>query len=89
MKKKDDDVNSIEEIKRYIREINELHLEEEAYLVRELGGFGVGSGFELGQAQDGVLRFISQMTEIVGDCDDGGEGVIFRHSAEIFRVVRI
>ena len=47
--KKGGNMNNVEEIKRYIREIAELHLEEEAYLVRELGGFGVGSGFELGQ----------------------------------------
>jgi len=37
MKKRSGDVNSM----------------EEAYLVRRLGSFGVGSGFELGQAQDG------------------------------------
>jgi len=42
------DHKEIEEIKKYIKEMNEFHLEEEALLAKELGGFGVGSGFELG-----------------------------------------
>ena len=41
--------NNIEEIKERIKRINEIHLEEEAFLVRELGGFGTGSDFELGR----------------------------------------
>ena len=39
--------NELEQIKEYIKKSNEIHLEETAYLVQELGGFGIGSGFEL------------------------------------------
>jgi len=40
--------DQIKEIKERIKRINDIHLEEEAFLVKELGGFGTGSGFELG-----------------------------------------
>jgi hypothetical protein len=40
--------NQVEKLKEMIRKGNDIHLEEEAFLVNELGGFGTGSGFELG-----------------------------------------
>lgn len=43
--------NKLDQIKKYIKQIkqgNEIHLEETAYLVKELGGFGPGGGFSLG-----------------------------------------
>jgi hypothetical protein len=40
--------NNFAELRKRINKINEIHLEETAYLVKELGEFGVGSGFELG-----------------------------------------
>jgi hypothetical protein len=39
----------IEETKDRIRRGNEIHLEETAFLVKELGIAGIGSGFELGE----------------------------------------
>lgn len=48
--------NQIEKIKEMIKRGNDIHLEEEAFLVNELGGFGTGSGFELGGKVSDVIR---------------------------------
>jgi hypothetical protein len=43
-----EDKNSLQQIEERINKEMEIHLEETARLVEELGGYGTGSGFEIG-----------------------------------------